>query len=168
MIETERLILRKPAPQDWAPFRDFMLSDRSQFVRPADITEGFAWRMFATEFGHWDIRGCGLFTVTRHGDDTALGMVGPWYPIDWPDTEIGWLMFSHEGQGIAQEAAIAARLWAYGVAGWTRIVSYIAAENTRSIALAERLGCAVDPSATQPKPDKPCLVYVHPSKEDLS
>lgn len=168
-LETDRLILRRPAPQDWPPFRALFLSERSQFIRGDEATEGKAWRAFAAEFGHWDIRGYGMWTVTAKGDDTALGLIGPWHPIDWPDTEIGWMMFDgSEGKGYATEAAAAARLHAYDQLGWTRIVSYIADTNTRSKAVAERLGCVVDPDAVQPKPDTPCLVYVHPKREELS
>ena len=90
VLETERLILRRPAPADWEPFRDFTMSERSQYIRDKMPDLGKTWRMFATESGHWDIHGFGMFTVTTKDDDTVLGMVGPWYPADWPETEIGW------------------------------------------------------------------------------
>ena len=166
-LATERLTLRKPQPKDWEAFRDFALSGGMNQIS-SGLDEGRAWRVFAAELGHWEIRGYGMWSVTMAGQDDALGLVGPWYPVDWPDTEIGWMVFSGaEGKGIAFEAAHAARAHAYDTLGWTRIVSYIAPENARSIRLAERLGATVDPDAAQPKPDAPCLVYVHPAKEVL-
>ncbi len=166
-LETERLILRKPAPQDWDAFRDFAVAGGLEMVS-GPATEGQAWRIFAAELGHWDIRGYGMWAMTLKGDDTAIGLVGPWHPVDWPDTEIGWQVYGNaEGKGYAYEAALAARTHAQTVLGWTRIVSYIDAKNSRSIRLAERLGAVLDPQAKQPNDDKPCLVYVHPAPEAL-
>ncbi|MEO0343824.1 MAG: GNAT family N-acetyltransferase [Pseudomonadota bacterium] len=166
-LETESLVLRKPIPADWEPFRAFTMSERSQYIRDELPDLGKAWRMFATEFGHWDIHGFGMFTVTAKGDDTTLGMVGPWYPADWPETEIGWLMFEGaEGKGFAFEAAQAAISYAWQDLGWTEMVSYIDPANERSYRLAERLGAVRDPDAKRVDPDD--LVYRHPKPENLS
>ncbi|MGR3502641.1 GNAT family N-acetyltransferase [Pseudaestuariivita sp.] len=162
MLETQNLTLRKPGPQDIDAAVAFFTSDRAQYVG-GPHTPGMAWRHFAAEVGHWDLRGYGMWAFCRKGTDDALGLVGPWYPNDWPETEIGWMAFAHaEGKGLTFEAANAALDHAYGTLGWSTAVSYIDARNTRSIALAERLGATVDPYAPQPKPDLPCLVYRHP------
>ncbi|MEM0977015.1 MAG: GNAT family N-acetyltransferase [Pseudomonadota bacterium] len=166
-LETERLILRKPESQDWEPFRAFTMSERSQYIRKDLPDLGMAWRMFATEIGHWGIRGWGMFTVTLKGDDTALGMVGPWYPGDWPETEIGWSMFDgHEGKGYAFEAAQATIDHAWRELGWTEMVSYIDPKNVRSYRLAARLGAVLDPDAQRVGPED--LVYRHTKPEGLS
>lgn len=164
-LETERLILRRPTGGDWPRVGDFFMSDRAAMVG-GPYTLGKAWRHFASEVGHWDILGFGMWAVTAKGDDTILGLVGPWCPADWPETEIGWLVFDGaEGKGIAFEAARAAIDHAFAELGWDTAVSYIDAGNTRSIALAEKLGASLDPVAPQPKPDQPCLVYRHPKPE---
>jgi RimJ/RimL family protein N-acetyltransferase len=164
-LETERLILRQPQPKDWEGFRDFSMSDRAAGIG-GPYTLGYAWRMFAAELGHWDIRGYGMFAVTTKDDDTALGFVGPWYPADWPETEIAWMVWDKaEGKGIAFEAAQAALDYAFNTLGWDTAVSYIAPGIDRSVALAQRLGAAHDPDAPQPKPDAPCHVYRHPKPE---
>ena len=163
-VQTARLILRPPAPQDWPAFHDFMMSDRSTaFGSHKDL--GRAFRAFAAELGHWQIFGYGMWAVTALDDDTALGLVGPWTPPDWPEKEVGWMILSGaaEGTGIATEAARAAIRHAFEVLGWSTVVSYIAPENTRSIRLAAKLGATLDPAAPQPKPDAPVLVYRHPS-----
>ena len=160
--------MRKPNAADWPAARDFYMSERS-VMAGGHISEGRAWRQFAAIIGHWDIRGFGLFAVTETGNDQALGLVGQWYPVDWPEHELGWLIFDgHEGKSIAYEAANAARNYAYTKLGWTTAVSYIDQNNARSIKLADRLGCTVDPDATQAKPDDPCLIYRHPAPEMLA
>ena len=166
VLETERLILRGPKPSDQEGYLRFMLSERSQYIGRAK-TVGDAWRSFAKEFGHWAILGYGAWSVTMKGDDTCLGGVGCWYPEGWPAQELGWSLWEEaEGKGIAYEAAVAARDYAYGTLGWTTAVSYIDPANVRSIALAERLGCVLDTEAPRPEPDD--LVYRHPSPEELS
>lgn len=164
VIETERLLLRAPVAGDWPAWRDFALSDRSQFVRAADIDEGKAWRAFGHIVGHWVLRGFGQFIITRHGSDAPLGSIGPWYPIDWPEPEIGWTLWdgAAEGTGIAFEAVTAARAHAFRDLGWTRAVSYIANDNIRSQRLAQRLGCRIEPGAPLPG-QTPAGVWVHPA-----
>lgn len=160
-LSTDRLILRRPASGDWPTFRDFMMSDRSAaFGGHRDL--GKSWRAFAAELGHWEIFGHGMWAVTRRDEDTALGLVGPWTPPDWPETEIGWMILADgvEGTGIATEAAQAALTHAFDVLGWDTAVSYIGPGNTRSIRLAVKLGAVLDDAAKAPSAGT--LVYRHP------
>ena len=163
-LETNRLTLRKPGPQDTDRAIAFFTGDRAQYVG-GPYTAGKAWRHFASEIGHWDILGFGMWAFCLKGTDTALGLAGPWCPIDWPENEIGWLTFDGgEGHGYAYEAADAALTHAFGTLGWSTAVSYVDADNARSVALAERLGASLDPDAVQPKPEHPCLIYRHPAR----
>lgn len=165
-LQTQRLVLRAPQPGDWMPFHDFMMSDRAaMFGSHGDL--GRTWRSFAAELGHWQVFSFGMWAVTKRGDDTALGFVGPWTPPDWPETEIGWMIFDDatQGTGIATEAARAAISHAYDVLGWDTVVSYIGPDNTRSIRLAEKLGAHLDDAAKGPTPDT--LVYRHPVPKGL-
>ena len=171
VLETDRLVLRAPAARDWAHWRDFFLSARGQWIRPEGTpTEEAAWRGWAGVIGHWVLRGWGSFVFTTHDSDRALGMTGPWAPLNWPENEIGWTVWSaeHEGKGIVAEAATAAREHAYTVLGWKTAVSYIAPENTRSIRLAERLGARLDPAAAPFPGETAAQVYRHPNPEDLA
>ena len=165
-LRTERLTLRRPAARDWPAWRAFFESERSRaHGGPREL--GQSWRRFAGTLGHWEFHGFGLWAVTLTGDDTALGLIGGFYPADWPEKEIGWMILSAdaEGKGIAHEAATAAIDHAYTVWNWPTAVSYISHDNTRSIALAERLGARLDADAPNPRPDSPCLVYRHPNPE---
>ncbi|MEM7241826.1 MAG: GNAT family N-acetyltransferase [Pseudomonadota bacterium] len=163
ILETERLFLRRPQPRDQDPSVAFFMSDRAVGVGgPYDL--GQAWRHFAYELGHWEIFGHGMWAVTMKDDESLVGLIGPWTPPDWPEREIGWMIFENaEGKGIAYEAANAAIIDARTRLGWTTMVSYIKPDVTRSIALAERLGAKHDPNAKTPG-DFPCLVYRHPSE----
>ncbi len=170
VLTTERLKLRAPAPQDAEAFVAFYQTDRSKFTG-GPMEPRTAWNFFCTEIGHWAMHGFGMFTVTPKDEDWALGIVGHWYPHGWPEREVGWVLFDGEGAGIAAEAARACVAHAYDTLGWDTVVSYIDPDNTRSIALAERLGATLDTNATPPARKDPdavdTLVYRHPSPERL-
>ena len=162
-IATKRLVLRRPAPEDWPAWHAFYISPRSNFVGGGSGPVQASFRGFASVLGHWQFRGWGMWILTRAGEDRALGAVGPWYPVGWPEREIGWMIWdeSLEGTGLAREAALAARDDAYTRLGWTTAVSYIDPDNARSRRLAERLGACIDPEAAHPG-SEPLLVYRHP------
>ncbi|WJY22004.1 GNAT family N-acetyltransferase [Fontisubflavum oceani] len=165
-LVTNRLTLRRPAAQDAEATTAFYMSERSNMAG-GHVPRPAAWRHFASTLGHWEVRGYGLWAVTRRGEDAIIGLVGPYFPDGWPETELGWLMFDgSEGAGYAFEAAEAARIHCYDTLGWTTAVSYIAPGNTRSIALAERLGCTLDETAIEPKPGT--LVYRHPAPSEIA
>ncbi len=158
-LHTDRLILRRPNGSDAAATTAFYQTERAQFVG-GNVPEFRAFSNFCALLGHWEVRGFGLWAVTTKTSDDIIGLVGPYYPQGWPETEIGWLMFDgSEGHGYAAEAAKAAIADARTRLGWTDIVHYIAPQNARSITLAERLGAHRDPNAAVPKPEDPCLVY---------
>ena len=60
-----------------------------------------------------------------------------------------------EGRGLALEAAVAVRSYAYASLGWPTVISLISPGNERSIALATRLGAWFE------------TIYAHPSYGDL-
>lgn len=170
MIETARLILRRPVPGDWEAYHAFMMSERSHlFGSHGDL--GKAFRSFAAWLGHWEIRGFGLFAAEDRATAATVAMAGPWAPPDWPEREIGWMVLDGvaEGKGVAFEAAQAALGHVWGALKWDTAVSYIDATNDRSIRLAERLGARLDPAAQAPDAmGKDMLVYRHPRPEGLA
>lgn len=167
VLETERLTLRAPRLADFDAMAAFMASERARFVGGPN-TLGQAWRSFGHVVGHWALRGFGLFVYADKTTGAPLGATGPWYPADWPERELGWTLWdpANEGRGFAFEAARAARDHAYSTLGWTTAVSYIDPENTRSIALAERLGATRDDAAARPHPED--LVFRHPAPGALA
>lgn len=140
VLETKRLILRAPDVKDLDAETAFWASERADFVggqkQPHEV-----WRVLATFLGHWAIRGYGFWAVDEKATGIYCGRVGIWHPGDWPEAEIGWTMMAgSEGKGIATEAALAVRTYAYDTLGWTTTISTIDPENTRSKALATKLG----------------------------
>ncbi len=168
-IETPRLVLRPPEMGDWPAFLDFLKDERARFIGGGPDAEDFnVWRSFGHVTGHWVLRDFGSFVITLKEDGRPLGIAGPWYPMNHPERELGWSIWdgAYEGKGIAFEAVQAARIHAYETLGWTTAVSYIDADNARSITLAERLGCTLDNDAVKPDNDKPpTLVYRHPAPD---
>lgn len=165
-LQTERLTLRQPNANDWPVFWAFYQTERSAHVGgPMDLRS--AWRHFAAELGHWQFFGYGMWAVTLTGEDTMVGMIGPWTPLDWPETEVGWMIFDPaiEGTGIATEAAKAAVAHAFAVLKWDTVVSYVAPDNARSARLAEKLGAVHDPAAPTPAKYPDTIVYRHPNPQ---
>ena len=143
-IETERLRLRAPVMRDFDAHAAFRASDRSRTVG-GPFTRADSFTHLCALAGHWQLRGYGRWIVADRETDAPLGIVGLYHPEDWPEPEIGWSVYdAAEGRGIAYEAALATRRHAYGTLGWTTVVSLVAADNTRSLALARRMGATQD------------------------
>lgn len=143
-LETTRLVLRAPQASDIEAYAAFCASPRSATVGgPFSRDEAFS-RLSAL-LGHWHLRGYGRWMVTDRESGAPLGVVGLMYPESWPAPEIAWSLFdAAEGKGIAHEAAVAARDYAYRVLHWDTVISCVAGDNDRSTALAERMGCVRD------------------------
>ena len=144
-LETDRLILRGPEPGDAEPLMAFLLDQERAAGFGASDNRGDAWRWFALNVGHWHIHGYGYFTTEAKDSGRPAGICGIWNPEGWPEPEIGWVVFDgFEGRGLAHEAALCARRWAYSDLGFTTLTSNIVPGNTRSAALAQRLGAHLE------------------------
>lgn len=143
-LETDRLVLRAPGPQDLPAIYDFYDSERSRFVG-GPCSHEQAWRFLAMEIGHWALRGYGRWTVEERATGAVVGMVGLFNPEGWPEPEIGWDLFNgYEGRGYATEAARAARAYAYDTLGLDTVISLTRIANTQSAAVAQRLGATLE------------------------
>ncbi|NBB52008.1 GNAT family N-acetyltransferase [Rhizobium sp. CRIBSB] len=100
-----------------------------------------AWRGFMTMAGAWSLTGIGMFCLLDRDSGQWLGRIGPWCPLNWPGTEVGWALHPDaQGRGLAQEAAVATIDYAFDVLGWTEVIHSIDPDNLPSARLAERLG----------------------------
>ena len=163
-IETERLTLRALVANDFDAFADFHASDRSVGVG-GPFSRSDAWRRFATFIGHWELRGYGMWSVVEKASGLPVGHVGFWNPEGWAEPELGWIVYQDfEGKGIALEAAMAARNFAYQTMGWVTTTSVISPDNLRSIALAERMGATFERKWETPSGHQ-ALIYRHPAPE---
>ena len=162
IAKSERLLLRPIEAKDWEVFCRYSLSERAKLSMGTDNV-GDAWNNFCSLVGHQHLRGFApQVIVLRHEEDQAIGVAGPHFPPDWPEPELGWQIWDGacEGKGYASEAVIAARAWARATFGWRRMALYIKPDNTRSIRLAERLGCTRDDAAPRRPDGSP--VWRHP------
>ncbi|MBV7394971.1 GNAT family N-acetyltransferase [Mameliella sediminis] len=168
-LHTPRLTLRPHVLADMEPFWEFYQSDRAAYISgPRD--RGHFWYGFTSEVGTWDLCGYGGWAVDLKGGG-FVGQVAIIQPPAYPELEIGWILFDgHEGKGYAAEAVTAALHWAWENLSIDTLVSYIDPANTRSRALAERLGAVQDPAAALPQGDtaEDTLVYRHSPDADGS
>ncbi len=164
-IETRRLVLRGPEPEDYPNFKATFSSYRSRFMG-GPLNRYETWMLYAAEIGHWNIRGYGMWMIHDKDTDETYGMAGGWYPAMWPEREIAWIIWPDKaGHGYALEATHAARRYLYEERGWDSAVSYIDPKNLDSIRLAERLGAVKDRDAATI--DGNDAVYRHPPPETL-
>jgi ribosomal-protein-alanine N-acetyltransferase len=162
-LETGRLRLRAPKASDLDAYAAFRASERAR-VLGGPYTRAQAFEQLGELIGHWHLRGFGRWMVADLASDAPLGVVGLFFPEDWPEPEIAWSLFeAAEGRGIAQEAAMAARDYAYSTLGWTTVVSLVAPDNVRSVALARRLGAQIE--GRHPHPRFGALdIWRHPAR----
>ena len=156
MIETERLVLRRPRLED-APALAEAISDPEVMRYIGDGSTGDvdrAERTIERFLERWAAGGPSQFLIERRADGRVLGRVGflVWDCEEWrtgtraelgdrAEVEIGWLLArEHWGTGYATEAALAARDWAWSELGLRRLVSLILHGNERSVRVADKLG----------------------------
>ena len=165
VLETTRLVLKAPKPEDYPNFKATFTSFRARFMGgPLNPYE--TWMLYAAEIGHWEIRGFGMWMIHDKSSDETYGMAGGWQPAGWPEREIAWIIWPDKGgKGYALEATDRVRRYFYNDLGWEGAVSYIDPLNLDSIRLAERLGCTKDKTA--PTIDGSDAVYRHPSPDKL-
>ncbi len=120
---------------------------------------------FLAGIGHWNWHGYGFFTVVERASGIAAGRVGIINHIEWPRPELAWHMFDgFEGKSYAFEAACAVREWAGRTLGLEPLISLISPSNTRSLALATRLGAMEE--RRDVVNDESVIVFRHLSHND--
>jgi RimJ/RimL family protein N-acetyltransferase len=166
-LETERLILRGPQLADFDAVAAFYATDHcAGFGGP--LKRDDAWRWWACNIGHWHINGYGYFTIVEKASGKPAGLSGIWNPEGWPEPELGYALFKEfEGKGIAFEASVRAREWAYQDLGFTTLSSHIVPGNTRSVALVEKLGAVYESSYQNPHMGED-RIFRHPAPEALA
>jgi RimJ/RimL family protein N-acetyltransferase len=160
-IETPNLILRGWEPADFAAYCAFVSgSARMTHVGSGALSQEQAWHAFCAMIGEWQLRGYGTFAVEEKSSGELCGYAGLWHPATFDEPELCWSLFDgFEGKGIAREAADAVRLWAHDTLHLPALFSLVHPDNTRSMALAERLGASVEKHDTYR--GMPRLVYRH-------
>jgi RimJ/RimL family protein N-acetyltransferase len=160
VLDTRRLQLRAPRIYDFAAYADIMMSDRAIFMN-GPFTREEAWASFTRRTGGWLLHGHGLWTVDA-STQPASGFVTLGYEFGDPECRLGVLLTERaEGRGIAEEAMKTARAHAFAAFGWDSVVSRVARDDDRCIALMKRLGARRDTEAEARIGDEAFLVYRH-------
>jgi [ribosomal protein S5]-alanine N-acetyltransferase len=148
IIETERLVLRKPntgdidemfryrsdkafmqyIPHRYATKREEVEKMMGIILQLIDNNEGINW------------------AITQKGDDTIMGLVGyVRFNKDHFRAEIGYMLHTpYQGKGILTEAAQAVVDYGFETLGLHSIEAIINSENTASQGVVERLGFTRD------------------------
>ncbi len=163
-ITTDRLILRGPEERDFEAFAAFGASERSRHVG-GPYPRYRSWVSFLGAFGHWALRGFGMWMLECRATGATAGRIGMIFNDGWPEPELGWHIYDgFEGRGLAYEGARAARAHAACHQGLDRVISCIDPANIRSQALAQRLGATVERDAVLI--EWPVQIWRHPSAAD--
>ena len=166
-LETERLILRPTAMEDFPRWAELMADpETARFIGGVQAPAA-TWRAMMSMAGAWSLTGVAMFSVIEHETGLWLGRIGPWQPLGWPGTEVGWSLHPDaHGKGYAMEAAIASIDYALDVLGWTEVIHCIDPDNVPSQKLAERLGSTNRGPGTLPAPFEAARVDIWGQSRD--
>ncbi len=145
ILETDRLILRRLAPDDldslWALYTD---PEIVRFIPDAPRTYEETRREIDWHMHGWPERPeLGLWATIYKETGAFIGRCGllPWTIDGQAEVEVAYLIGrAYQGQGLATEAAQAILDYGFGTLGLSRLVCLIDAENLPSIRVVEKIG----------------------------
>ncbi len=150
MIETQRLLLRPPRPEDFEPVAAMSAdASMSRFVGGKPSTREESWHRLLRYAGHWTLFGYGLFSVIEKASGGFAGYAGLAFfergfasSFDG-DPEAAWAFApAAQNKGYATEAARAAHSALDARLGPRRTVCIIDPDNAPSLNVAAKLGYA--------------------------
>jgi len=167
-IESPRLVLRMLQDADWRALHEqYSDEECTRYTLGRVLTEGESWRTMSTILGHWMLRGYGPYAVTDKQSGDVLGVVGMWYPNDWPEPEILWqIIRRYWGQGYASEATRAVQTIARQHFPELSLISLIDERNTGSIRVAKAVGATFEKELQFR--GNVCQVYRHPDVDNIN
>ncbi len=143
-LETKRLLLRAPGPEDFPVYRDFYADAEASASYGGPLPPALAWRKLAFDIGHWALRGFGAWAVVEKMSGRTVGGCGIVWPEGWPRHELTWWIApSARRNGYAEEASRAAIEWAHTSLGWDGVETHMKDDNLAARRLAEKLGGAI-------------------------
>jgi [ribosomal protein S5]-alanine N-acetyltransferase len=146
-LETERLALRGYRREDVENLAP-MFADAEHmrhYPAPFQREQTVAW--IERQLERYRDDGFGLWVVEDRTTGEFLGTAGPTTQVveGVREVEIGWhVKPGRKGEGIAPEAAAAAREWAFANLEIDHVISLVRPENVASARVAEKLGMRVD------------------------
>ncbi len=139
-LETRRLRLVPPSSASDDLYQRFYTDAAASRLYGGPLSAGAAWSRLASDLGSWHLQGYGVWTLHRRAEGDLVGACGFWQGRGWPRELTWWLLPSARGQGLAQEASLAALSHAYQGFGWEVVETYMNDANAAARTLVERLG----------------------------
>lgn len=173
-IITERLLLRRWQPRDYAPFAA-MCADPEvmRFIGSgATMTDDQVAADIATYEASWETNGYGQFAVELNQTGQFIGFAGLGVHTLLPEfvsfTEIGWrFALNIWGNGYATEAAKAVMDFALNTAGLHDMVSVCQTDNVASEQIMLKIGMSLEKEDMAPNNGRPIKIYTS-KKLDIS
>lgn len=148
--QTERLLLRRPAPEDRALYHaHFSHPEIERWLRPSPLppfNAGAIEELVEGDRDHWDDYGYGPWVLIEREGGAFAGRGGLHWTVVEEVTmiELAWSIEPRlHGQGYATEMAMAAVDWARELQ-IDELVALVLPANTASRRVAEKLGCKED------------------------
>ena len=140
-LTTPRLHLRPPGNEDFPVYRDFFADAEASQFYGGPMDAGRAWRVLATDLGHWALRGFGRWSVVDRATGRMVGGCGLWWPEGYPRSELTWWIIpSARRRGFALEASRAAVSFGYETLGWDLVETHMHDTNLAARKLVDKLG----------------------------
>jgi len=144
-LATDRLTLRPPRQDDFEALCAFGRSEERNRFLGGTSDANKQWIRLLADFGHWAMRGYGLFAIEVTASGAFVGRAGVIFHNHNDEPELAWHLFEgFDGHGYATEAAAAARDWYYETTGNGPLMSWVNIANLPSQAVARRLGATFE------------------------
>jgi RimJ/RimL family protein N-acetyltransferase len=145
--QTERLLLRRPSPDDRALYHaHFTHPAIERWLRPSPLppfSAGALDELVEGDCAHWSDHGFGPWVVIERESGAFAGRGGLHWTVveETAMVELAWSIEPHlHGSGYATEMAEAAIEWA-GDLGVEELVALVLPANAPSRRVAEKVGC---------------------------
>ncbi|MFL5833957.1 MAG: GNAT family N-acetyltransferase [Solirubrobacterales bacterium] len=148
--QTERLLLRRPSPDDRALYHaHFTHPAIERWLRPPPLppfNAGAIDELVEGDEAHWSDHGFGPWVLVEQGTNAFAGRGGlHWTTVEEAAmVELAWSIEPPlHGNGYATEMATAAIAWAREL-GFEELVALVLPANAPSRRVAEKVGCGID------------------------
>lgn len=88
VLETDRLLLRRPDLSDFDRWAEMMRDPEAARFIGGTAPPTVVWRMIVQMVGAWELTGVSMFSVIEKSTGLWIGRVGPWRPFGWPGDEV--------------------------------------------------------------------------------
>ena len=159
-VTTERLVLRRPAPDDVDELAVvFAKPEVWQYPYGRDFTRAETEAFLHAQLDHWETCAAGCWIARHRESGRLLGYLGlavpTFLPAVLPALEVGWRLDPDAwGHGYATEGASAALDQAFSTLGLDDVCSLPQTDNVASVRVAERLGMRHEHDVDLPATDR--------------